>query len=74
MKLCDLSGNGKILHSRNAYSCRNMMNKEETIKTTVYRLKTPLYFKEDLLFQNEYVHSKIFNVRDNNDLHLSLSS
>ena len=41
-----------------------MMNKEETIKTTVHRLKTLLYFKEDLLFQNEYVHSKIYNVRE----------
>ena len=40
------------------------MNKEETIKTTVYRLKTFLYFKEDLLFQNEYAHSKIYNVRE----------
>ena len=64
MKLQDISGNRKILHSRNSYSCTNMMNKEETIKTTVYRLKTLLYFKEDLLFQNEYVHSKIYNVRE----------
>ena len=51
-----------------------MMNQEETIKMTVYRLKRHLYFEEELLFQDDYVHSMMYNARGNNDPHLPFSS
>ena len=41
---------------------------------TVYRLKRHSYFEEELLFQNDYVHSRIYNARGNDDLHLPFSS